>query len=161
MAAVAAAAAAAGAAGVTAGDKTGPTKLKPTGRGAINLAASFFAGRSVRRRRVAVKCHGLAGNLEQVCTMSSEKSVLIVPPPPKHLCPVCGKPSYSLGGVHPQCAIQQADEPRMVRLRAAKAAAPKTKKPARQSWQKRCPACGLESHVARKVCQCGHNFVTR
>ncbi len=37
--------------------------------------------------------------------MSSEKSVVILPPPPKPICPVCGKPSYSLGGVHPQCEL--------------------------------------------------------
>ena len=45
--------------------------------------------------------------------MSSEKSVIIAPPAPKHLCPVCKTPAYSLGGIHPQCAIQQADEPRI------------------------------------------------
>jgi hypothetical protein len=90
--------------------------------------------------------------------MSSEKSVVVVPPPPKNLCPVCGKPAYSLGGVHPQCAIEQADQPRILRLRAARAAEPKTKKPARQSWQKRCPKCGAQSHVRRKTCKCGHNF---
>jgi hypothetical protein len=108
-----------------------------------------------------VSCTGRAVNSGAINIMSSETSVRIVPTPPKHLCPVCGTPSYSLGGVHPQCAIQQADEPRMIRLRAAKSAAPKTKKPAQQAWQRRCPACGLESHVARKVCKCGHKFVTR
>jgi hypothetical protein len=25
------------------------------------------------------------------------------------MCPVCGKVAYSLGGVHPQCAIKRAD----------------------------------------------------
>src|SRR5215213_2818251 len=90
--------------------------------------------------------------------MSSEKSAIILPPPPKHLCPVCGKPAYSLGGVHPQCAIQQADEPRLVRLRTARAAEPKVKKPVRQSWQKKCPACGTQSHGSLKGCKCGHTF---
>jgi hypothetical protein len=91
--------------------------------------------------------------------MSSEKSVMIVPLPPKHLCPVCGKPAYSLGGVHPQCALEKADEPRILKLRAARAAEPKVKKPVRQSWQKRCPICGTESHVSRKVCKCGNTFI--
>jgi hypothetical protein len=49
----------------------------------------------------------------------------------------------------------------MIRVRAAKASAPKTKKPARHAWQKSCPACGLKSHVACKVCKCGHKFITR
>jgi hypothetical protein len=44
--------------------------------------------------------------------MSSEKSVIIVPQAPKNLCPICGKAAYSLGGIHPQCAMQQADKPR-------------------------------------------------
>jgi hypothetical protein len=35
-------------------------------------------------------------------------------------CPVCGKRSYSLTGIHPQCAVQQADAPRQRRLAAAK-----------------------------------------
>jgi hypothetical protein len=91
--------------------------------------------------------------------MSSEKSVVIIPPPPRNLCPVCGKPAYSLGGVHPQCAIEQADQPRILRLRAARAATPaKAKKPVRQSWQKKCPKCGEQSHVSRKLCPCGHSF---
>jgi rRNA maturation endonuclease Nob1 len=90
--------------------------------------------------------------------MSSEKSVIVIPPAPKHLCPVCGKPAYSLGGVHPQCAIEQADQPRIVKLRAAKAAEPKTKKPVRQNWQKRCPECDAQSHISVKVCKCGHAF---
>jgi hypothetical protein len=39
----------------------------------------------------------------------------------KH-CPVCGKRSYSLDGVHPQCAMLRADEPRKLRLAAEKKA---------------------------------------
>jgi hypothetical protein len=94
--------------------------------------------------------------------MSSEKSVLIVPQPPKNLCPVCGTPSYSLGGIHPQCAIQQADEPRLARLRtAAKAAPPKVKTPTQQPWKKQCPKCGTQSHVTLKRCPCGHKFIVR
>jgi hypothetical protein len=91
--------------------------------------------------------------------MSSEKSVVIVPPPPKPLCPVCGKPAYSLGGVHPQCAMEKADEPRILKLRATRSSEPKAKKPARQSWQKTCPKCGAQSHVSQKMCKCGHDFV--
>jgi len=32
------------------------------------------------------------------------------------MCPVCGKRSYSLKGIHPQCAVQQADAPRQLLL---------------------------------------------
>jgi hypothetical protein len=92
--------------------------------------------------------------------MSSEKSVVILPPLPKHICPVCHKPAYSLGGVHPQCAIEQADEPRILKLKTARVIESKLKikKPPRQSWQKQCPKCNTESHVSRKVCKCGHYF---
>ncbi|QEG34964.1 hypothetical protein [Bythopirellula goksoeyrii] len=31
-------------------------------------------------------------------------------------CPICGKNSYSPAGIHPQCAIQQADAPRQKKL---------------------------------------------
>ncbi len=37
-------------------------------------------------------------------------------------CPVCGKRSYSRDGVHPQCAVVQADAPRAARLAAEKRA---------------------------------------
>jgi hypothetical protein len=37
-------------------------------------------------------------------------------------CPVCGKRSYSREGVHPQCAVTQADAPRKIRLAAEKKA---------------------------------------
>ncbi len=32
------------------------------------------------------------------------------------LCPVCGKPSYSLAGEHPQCAIARTDAATRVKL---------------------------------------------
>lgn len=93
--------------------------------------------------------------------MSSEKSVVIVPTPPKHVCPICGTASYSVGGIHPQCAMQQADQPRLARLRAAKLEDTKVKKPVRQIWKKRCPKCGTQLHARRELCECGHKFGTR
>jgi predicted RNA-binding Zn-ribbon protein involved in translation (DUF1610 family) len=93
--------------------------------------------------------------------MSSEKSVIILPQPPKNLCPICGKAAYSLGGVHPQCSMQKADEPRIARLRTAKSAEIKAKVPAAKnakSWKKRCPKCGAQVHVRRDACECGHKF---
>jgi hypothetical protein len=90
--------------------------------------------------------------------MSSEPAIEIVPPPPKTLCPICGKPTYSAGGIHPQCAMQQADEPRLKRLRAAKSSESKSKKSTQQTWKRRCPKCGNPVHVRRKACECGHQF---
>jgi hypothetical protein len=34
------------------------------------------------------------------------------------ICPICGKRAYSLGGIHPQCAVRQADAPRQQQLAA-------------------------------------------
>jgi hypothetical protein len=41
---------------------------------------------------------------------------------PRRLCPVCGKVSYSRGGMHPQCSQTREDAPRIARLKAAKKA---------------------------------------
>jgi hypothetical protein len=38
-------------------------------------------------------------------------------------CPVCGQRSYSPNGIHPQCAMAQADAPRKAQLLAEKRAA--------------------------------------
>jgi predicted RNA-binding Zn-ribbon protein involved in translation (DUF1610 family) len=95
------------------------------------------------------------------CDMSKEEFVVVVPQPARTPCPICGKASYSPGGVHPQCAMQQADEPRILRLRAAKVAEAKTKKPPRQTWKKKCPKCGTQLHLRREVCKCGHKFGNR
>jgi hypothetical protein len=91
-------------------------------------------------------------------TTRKEETALIIQQPPKNLCPVCGTATYSLGGIHPQCAMQQADQPRLAQLKARKVAEPKAKKPARNVWKKRCPKCGEQAHVRLGVCQCGHTF---
>jgi len=94
--------------------------------------------------------------------MKTDEQVVIVPQPARHLCPVCGKASYSLGGVHPQCSMQKADEPRLVRMREAKKAETKTpKKPRTRTWKKRCPKCGAQVHVRREACECGFKFAGR
>ena len=90
--------------------------------------------------------------------MASIEPLIVVPQPVRNLCPICGKASYSKGGIHPQCAMQQADQPRIVRLRAEKVAETKISKPKPQAWKKRCPKCGATSHVRRGVCECGHKF---
>jgi predicted RNA-binding Zn-ribbon protein involved in translation (DUF1610 family) len=77
----------------------------------------------------------------------------------RKLCPVCGKPSYSLEGIHPQCAVQQADAPRSERMKAEKKQQAGVKKaPLRKSWSKECPQCGTQVHVRQKACTCGYTF---
>lgn len=93
--------------------------------------------------------------------MSSEKSVIVVKPVPKNICPICNRASYSAGGIHPQCAMQQADEIRVSMIRAARASEPKVKKTPNQSWKKQCPKCDAKVHVRRDNCDCGHSFIGR
>lgn len=77
----------------------------------------------------------------------------------KKVCPVCGKPSYSLEGIHPQCAVQQADTPRRERLRKEKKRQAAVKNGSTQkSWLRECPHCHAQIHVRRKVCDCGYSF---
>jgi hypothetical protein len=81
----------------------------------------------------------------------------------RRTCPVCGNPSYSRAGIHPQCAQLQADIPRMARVRAAGAAAkaaPTGPEPL-NSWQKRCPRCKAALHIRKQTCDCGYEFPTR
>jgi predicted RNA-binding Zn-ribbon protein involved in translation (DUF1610 family) len=91
-------------------------------------------------------------------SVPKEEPILIVPQPPKNLCPICGQVTYSAGGIHPQCAMQQADEPRLARMKTRKAAETKTKKPARNVWKRQCPKCGAQAHVRQAVCKCGHKL---
>jgi hypothetical protein len=53
-------------------------------------------------------------------SMNSKKPTPLLEEPSGVVCPVCGKKSYSLGGIHPQCAVQQADAPRQALLAAEK-----------------------------------------
>ena len=97
--------------------------------------------------------------------MNSKKVVPIAARPGERTCPICGKPSYSVGGIHPQCAMQHADAPRKKSLKEEKLAGlqgkSKAKKMGSSAWnrnKKRCPKCGAESHVRKKLCDCGHDF---
>ncbi len=54
--------------------------------------------------------------------MSEKKPTPIVVGPRGKFCPICGKRSYSREGVHPQCAMMQADAPRKLRIAAEKKA---------------------------------------
>ena len=52
--------------------------------------------------------------------MDNSKPTPLFPNAVGNVCPVCGKRSYSLRGIHPQCAMRQADAPRQLQLAAAK-----------------------------------------
>jgi hypothetical protein len=80
---------------------------------------------------------------------------------PLRLCVVCGQVSYSLGGVHPQCAQEQADTRRVARIKAKKKAELKDKPgglPVTRPWYKSCPKCQLQMHIRKKSCECGYRF---
>ena len=73
-------------------------------------------------------------------------------------CPVCGKRTYSHGGIHPQCAVLQADAERSEELKAEQKRVAKAAKPATHWTKKKCPKCGKEVHVRCKACGCGYAF---
>ena len=79
------------------------------------------------------------------------------------LCPVCGKASYSLGGMHPQCAVELADSERKKQLSVENQAAAKRKSKVksteRMAWNmKKCPKCRAELHLRKRYCACGYDF---
>lgn len=77
-------------------------------------------------------------------------------------CPVCGKRTYSRSGIHPQCAVRQADA--LSDRRRKEMEKLQTPKPKKSPWkskgltQKTCPKCNVQRHVRVKQCECGHNF---
>jgi hypothetical protein len=89
--------------------------------------------------------------------MSEKKPTPLVSQQSGKECPVCGKRTYSQGGIHPQCAVHQADAARNEKLKAARKLEAVEVKPS--TWRnKKCPKCKKESHVRQKVCNCGHAF---
>lgn len=90
--------------------------------------------------------------------MSIRKPVPLCATAEPALCPICGKVSYSAGGIHPQCAVQRAatllDAGSLERrVRERKTAASK------RPWSKSCPKCRKEVAARRAVCDCGHSFL--
>ena len=79
------------------------------------------------------------------------------------VCPVCGTRSYSANGIHPQCAMLQADAPREERLKEERKKKVKKKvagqNEAKPVYQKTCPRCRKEMHVRKKTCECGFAFI--
>jgi hypothetical protein len=89
--------------------------------------------------------------------MSEKKPTPLVSQPSGKVCPVCGNRTYSQGGIHPQCAVHQADAARCEKLKATRKLEVAETTPS--TWRsKKCPKCKNESHVRRKVCDCGHTL---
>ena len=80
-------------------------------------------------------------------------------------CPVCGEPSFSAAGVHPQCSAKKADAERSLKLKkerlAGEAKKAENKSTGPTSWQKACPNCKAILHVRKSRCECGHQFTTK
>jgi hypothetical protein len=79
--------------------------------------------------------------------------------PLRECCPVCGRVSYSAAGIHPQCAVQQADAKRMKRVKSRmKTVKVVAGEAVLKSWHKACPKCRKPVHIRRSVCECGYSF---
>jgi len=91
-------------------------------------------------------------------SMTSKPKPLYDPPVPR-ICPVCGHASYSAGGVHPQCAVRQADSRRLeaAKQRAAQAVAGSGRRQ-KKAWHRFCPRCQKQVHLRNQRCECGHSF---
>jgi len=94
---------------------------------------------------------------------NNKKPTPLIPGISNKICPICGEVSYSRDGIHPQCAMIQADEPRKQQImedrkEAAKNKSKESENSEPRSWNKKCPKCGSELHVRRKECDCGHKF---
>lgn len=80
-------------------------------------------------------------------------------------CPVCGEPSYSAAGVHPQCSVKKADAERSLKRKeeqlASEAQKTEDKPTGPTGWQKVCPNCRAILHVRKLRCECGHQFKTK
>ncbi|MBX3438171.1 MAG: hypothetical protein KF861_11820 [Planctomycetaceae bacterium] len=90
--------------------------------------------------------------------MSAKKPQPLISRPKHDRCPVCGEISYSQTGVHPQCAMRQADAKRMKHIARKPAAASRKSVDAAKPWQRICPKCKALQHIRKKVCPCGHTF---
>ena len=93
-------------------------------------------------------------------TMVTRKTRPLYAPPFRKHCPVCGEISYSAAGIHPQCAVQQAEAQRIKRIKPpSKLTKKKTTTDAdAKPWQKICPKCQAHMHVRKKLCDCGYAF---
>ena len=85
----------------------------------------------------------------------------LIPIPPRKVCPVCGAVSYSSAGIHPQCAMREADEKRLQGVkRPTKSHKSRITDAEQKPWQKRCPKCREVMHCRKAMCECGHKFAS-
>jgi hypothetical protein len=87
--------------------------------------------------------------------MSEKKPIPVLPPRAKAICAVCGKPSYSASGMHPQCSVARADASTKADLKLTRPVVAKTRP---KTWFKPCPKCRRQMPTRRVVCDCGHAF---
>ncbi|OYW18706.1 MAG: hypothetical protein B7Z55_10140 [Planctomycetales bacterium 12-60-4] len=80
--------------------------------------------------------------------------------PSRANCPVCGKPSYSSAGIHPQCAMLAADQVHLTRLKARQPTVVHPVVSSLKRHEKRCPRCETILHVRKHKCDCGYAFPT-
>lgn len=85
----------------------------------------------------------------------TRKPTPLIPDPPRKLCPVCGEVAYSMGGIHPQCAVRKADEQRLLRSRRATKPGKVPKSAKLSAWQRQCKKCRAIVHVRKLICDCG------
>ena len=92
----------------------------------------------------------------------NRKPVPLEPPRLRKHCPVCGEVSYSAAGIHPQCAMQEADAKRTKQIKRVKSV-----QKARMTtsdtgdlkpWHRVCPRCKAVVHIRRRACTCGNRF---
>jgi hypothetical protein len=91
--------------------------------------------------------------------MSEKKPIPTLATQTTPICPVCGKPSYSASGTHPQCAVARADAKSKAALKAAVPVISAAAKVGRSAGPKQCPKCKRDFVARRVVCDCGHQFV--
>jgi hypothetical protein len=60
--------------------------------------------------------YALQSNHRVVAAMNTSKPEPLFAEPIRKMCPICGKRAYSSTGIHPQCAVRQADAPRQAQL---------------------------------------------
>ena len=88
----------------------------------------------------------------------NKRPIPLYPSKQRKRCPVCDEISYSAAGIHPQCAVRQADPNRGNTWAQTKKQKQPTKTTGLERWQKVCPACRAANHVRKKTCACGHNL---
>jgi hypothetical protein len=88
----------------------------------------------MNRHTASANCNAQSTNFPSESKMQTHKPPPLFEQPARNVCPICGVVSYSRNGVHPQCAVKHADEPRSMRLRLQKKLQSKPKSSKRRAW---------------------------